>query len=49
MAVGVEDVVALRCLQRGILLPIVNLSQPDPGFADMNLSSGSRTEPRPVI
>ncbi len=49
MAVGVEEVVALRCLQRGILPPIANLSQPDPDFADMNLSRGGPTERSHVL
>ncbi|MBI5569934.1 MAG: SDR family NAD(P)-dependent oxidoreductase [Desulfomonile tiedjei] len=40
MGVGVEDVVALRCLQKQMLPPIANLRQPDPEFADMNLSKG---------
>lgn len=49
MAVGVEDVVALRCLQRGMLPPIANLRQPDPDFADMNLSGGGPTERSHVL
>ncbi len=44
MGVGVEDVVALRCLQKGLLPPIPNLEQPDPEFADMNLSKGGPHE-----
>ncbi len=40
MGVGVEDVVALRCLQKGLLPPIPNLKHPDPDFADMTLSRG---------
>jgi phosphopantetheine--protein transferase-like protein len=40
MGVGVEDVVAMRCLQKGILPPIANLKHPDPEFADLNLSLG---------
>jgi len=40
MGVGVEDVVALRCLQKRLLPPIPNLRQPDPEFADLNLSRG---------
>ncbi len=40
MGVGVEDVVAVRCLQKGLLPPIPNLKEPDPDFADLNLSSG---------
>jgi phosphopantetheine--protein transferase-like protein len=40
MGVGVEDIVALRCLQKRMLPPIPNLKQPDPEFADLNLSRG---------
>jgi phosphopantetheine--protein transferase-like protein len=40
MGVGVEDAVALRCLQKRMLPPIPNLRQPDPDFADLNLSKG---------
>ncbi|HMK37470.1 MAG TPA: SDR family NAD(P)-dependent oxidoreductase [Desulfomonilaceae bacterium] len=44
MGVGVEDVVALRCLQKKMLPPIPNLKQPDPEFADLNLSRGGSCE-----
>ena len=40
MGAGVEDVVALRCLQKRTLPPIPNLKQPDPEFSDLNLSQG---------
>jgi acyl transferase domain-containing protein/NAD(P)H-dependent flavin oxidoreductase YrpB (nitropropane dioxygenase family)/NAD(P)-dependent dehydrogenase (short-subunit alcohol dehydrogenase family)/phosphopantetheinyl transferase (holo-ACP synthase)/acyl carrier protein len=40
MGVGVEDVVAMRCLQKGTLPPVANLKQPDPDFADLSLSRG---------
>lgn len=40
MGVGVEDIVALRCLQKRMLPPIPNLKQPDPEFSDLNLSRG---------
>ena len=40
MGVGVEDVVALRCLQKRKLAPIPNLKKRDPDFADLNLSRG---------
>jgi phosphopantetheine--protein transferase-like protein len=40
MGVGVEDAVALRCLQKQMLPPIPNLKHPDPEFADLNLSKG---------
>ncbi|MEW6349527.1 MAG: SDR family NAD(P)-dependent oxidoreductase [Thermodesulfobacteriota bacterium] len=42
MGVGVEDVVALRSLQKGMLPPIPNLKTPDPDFADLNLSRGGK-------
>ncbi len=44
MGVGVEDVVALRCLQKSLLPPIPNLKQPDPEFADLNLSRGGKCD-----
>jgi len=44
MGVGVEDVVALRCLQKGLIPPIPNLRQPDPEFADLRLSRGGTHE-----
>ncbi len=44
MGVGVEDVVAVRCLQKKMLPPIPNLRQPDPEFADLSLSAGGICE-----
>ncbi len=44
MGVGVEDIVALRCLQKSMMPPIPNLRQPDPEFADLNLSRGGKCE-----
>ncbi len=44
MGAGIEDVVALRCLQKKMLPPIPNLKQVDPEFADLNLSSGGPCE-----
>ena len=46
MGVGVEDVVALRCLQKRTLPPIPNLKAPDPEFHDMNLSTGGPCDAR---
>jgi acyl transferase domain-containing protein/NAD(P)H-dependent flavin oxidoreductase YrpB (nitropropane dioxygenase family)/phosphopantetheinyl transferase/NAD(P)-dependent dehydrogenase (short-subunit alcohol dehydrogenase family)/acyl carrier protein len=46
MGVGVEDVVALRCLQKNMIPPIPNLRQPDPEFADLNLSRGGSIDAR---
>lgn len=43
MGVGVEDVVAVKALQNGIVPPIANLDdhfQPDPDLGDLNLSHG---------
>lgn len=40
MGAGVEDVVAIRSLQKCLIPPIPNLKRPDPEFADMNLSRG---------
>ncbi len=44
MGVGVEDVVSIRCLQKGLLPPIPNLRNPDPDFEDLNLSRGGKCE-----
>ena len=44
MGVGIEDVVALRCLQKRRLPPIPNLRFPDPEFKDMNLSHGGHCD-----
>jgi malonyl CoA-acyl carrier protein transacylase len=43
MAVGIEDVVAIKALERGIVPPIAHLDdqfEPDPGLGDLNLSHG---------
>lgn len=43
MAVGVEDVVAIKALQKGIVPPIAHLDEqfePDPDLGDLNLSHG---------
>jgi phosphopantetheine--protein transferase-like protein len=44
MGVGVEDVTAMRCLQKGMIPPIPNLKTPDPEFADLQLSKGGKFE-----
>ncbi len=44
MGVGVEDVVAIRCLQKGLLPPIPNLKTPDPNFEDLQLSRGGKCD-----
>ncbi|MBM3299609.1 MAG: beta-ketoacyl synthase, partial [Deltaproteobacteria bacterium] len=49
MGVGVEDTVALRCLQKRHLPPIPNLRQPDPEFSDLNLSRGGPCDANYVL
>ncbi len=44
MGVGVEDAVAMRCLQKGMAPPIPNLKSPDPDFADLKLGPGGPCE-----
>ncbi len=43
MAVGIEDVVAIKALQHGVVPPIAHLDgefEPDPDLGDLNLSRG---------
>jgi malonyl CoA-acyl carrier protein transacylase len=40
MGAGIEDAIALKALQYGIVPPIANLTEPDPEFADLRLSRG---------
>ncbi|MEW6114471.1 MAG: beta-ketoacyl synthase N-terminal-like domain-containing protein, partial [Thermodesulfobacteriota bacterium] len=49
MGAGVEDVVAIRSLQKCLIPPIPNLKQPDPEFADMNLSRGGSCRANHVL
>ena len=45
MGVGVEDVVAVKALETGIIPPIANLDgqfEPDPDLGDLNLSRGGQ-------
>jgi phosphopantetheine--protein transferase-like protein len=49
MGAGVEDVVAIRSLQKCLIPPIPNLKQPDPDFADMNLSRGGSCRANHVL
>jgi len=45
MGVGIEDVLAIKALERGIVPPVANIHndfQPDPGLGDLNLSRGGR-------
>ncbi len=40
MGAGIEDAIALKAMQYGIVPPIANLTQPDPEFSDLRLSRG---------
>ncbi len=40
MGAGIEDVVAIKALQYGIVPPIPNLKEPDPDLGDLRLSPG---------
>jgi len=40
MGAGIEDAVALKAMQRGIVPPIPNLKEPDPDLGDLRLSKG---------
>ncbi len=44
MGAGIEDAVALKALQYGIVPPIPNLLDPDPELGDLRLSRGERRE-----
>ena len=49
MGVGIEDVMAVKALQYGIVPPIANLDedfQPDPDLGDLNLSRGGKSPVR---
>ncbi|MCA1819106.1 MAG: hypothetical protein LC620_03495, partial [Halobacteriales archaeon] len=43
---SIEDAIALKCLQRGIVPPIANLREPDPELGDLNLSKGGAYDVR---
>jgi len=45
MAVGIEDVIAVRMLETGIVPPVPNLREIDPELGNLNLSAGG---PHPV-
>ena len=48
MGVGVEDVVAVKALETGLVPPIAHLDkdfQPDPDLGDLNLSRGGQYDP----
>ncbi len=40
MGAGIEDVVAIKALETGIVPPVPNFKEPDPELGDLNLSSG---------
>jgi malonyl CoA-acyl carrier protein transacylase len=42
MGVGVEDVIALKILEHGIVPPVPNYKEPDPELGPLNLSRGGR-------
>ncbi|WP_424244195.1 malonyl CoA-acyl carrier protein transacylase [Elusimicrobium posterum] len=42
MGAGIEDVIAVRCLNTGVIPPIANYKEPDPELAGINLSKGGK-------
>ncbi len=40
MGAGIEDVVAVKALETGIVPPVPNYREPDPDLGDLNLSTG---------
>ena len=40
MGAGIEDVVALKALETGIVPPVPNYKEPDPDLGSLNLSTG---------
>ncbi len=49
MGVGIEDVVAVKILETGIVPPIAHISdgfEPDPELGDLNLSKGGKYDPQ---
>ncbi len=40
MGAGIEDVVAIKALETGIVPPVPNYKEPDPGLGELNLSQG---------
>ena len=42
MGVGVEDVIAIKILEHGVVPPIANFREPDPELGVLNLSRGGR-------
>ena len=42
MGAGIEDVVAIKALETGVVPPVPNYKEPDPDLGDLNLSAGRR-------
>ena len=40
MGAGIEDVVAIKALETGVVPPVPNFKEPDPDLGDLNLSQG---------
>src|SRR6266536_3008673 len=40
MGAGIEDIVAIKALETGIVPPVPNFKEPDPELGDLNLSTG---------
>ena len=40
MGAGIEDVVAIKALETGIVPPVPNYKEPDPDLGELNLSTG---------
>ena len=40
MGAGIEDVVAIKALETGIVPPVPNFKEPDPELGELNLSTG---------
>ena len=43
MGAGIEDVVAVKALETGIVPPVPNYKEPDPELGTLNLSLGGPT------
>ena len=40
MGVGIEDVMAVKALETGVVPPVPNFREPDPELGHLNLSTG---------
>ncbi|MDO8803009.1 MAG: acyltransferase domain-containing protein, partial [Elusimicrobiota bacterium] len=49
MGAGLEDVIAVRALNTGIIPPIANYKEPDPELAGINLSKGGKYDLKYVM